>query len=130
MDHGQGSEESNINTKTMKETLKEMFDSKIDGICFMPEDESHEELSIKTFNYKRKQKGEYTENLGYCYHIILYKSDPYEGIYSEDNFTAILTDPHVYADWVIQCGFYGIISKKTKSSTKFINEVYKKLLEP
>lgn len=111
----------------MKEMLKEMFESN-DGICFISEDENQEELSIKSFSYKRKQKAE-EEKLGYRYHIMLYKTDPIKGIYSEDNFTAILTDPHVYANWIIECGFYGIISKKTKSSTKFINEIYKKLLE-
>ena len=46
MDYGQGKEEPDINTKTMKEALKEMFESPIDGICFIPEDEKYEELSI------------------------------------------------------------------------------------
>ena len=113
----------------MKEILKEMFESNIDGICFIPQDEMYEEISIRTFSYKKKQKAEYVENLGYRYHIVLYKADPINGIYEEDNFSAILTDPHVYANWIISCGFYGIISKKTKGSTKFINEIYQKLLE-
>lgn len=111
----------------MKDLLKEMFEDNIDGICFIPEP-SGAEMSIRSFNYKKKQKG-VVHDLGHVYHIILYKQDFDLSVYSEDNFTAILTDPHVYADWIISCGFYGVISRKTKGSTKFMNDLYKKLLE-
>lgn len=110
----------------MKEFLKELFDDEVDGVCFLPEFETNE-ISIKSFTYKRKSKQEKT-SIGNVYHIVLYKADEYFQIHSEDSFTAILTDPHVYADWIINCGFYGLICKKTKTSSKFVKELYLSLV--
>lgn len=129
MDNGKSKEESVINEYSqisIKDILKEVFEENGDGICFLPQED--DELSIRSFIYKKKSKPEVCE-IGHSYHIMIYKVDDYGNLYAEDNFEAILTDPSVYAEWVINCGFYGIISKKTKNSKKFLNAIYKELLD-
>lgn len=106
----------------MKDFLKGFFDGGSDGICFFPH-EDFEDVVIKSFVYKRKNKPEVSAN-GITYHIMLYKIDDFGQVYSRDNFTAILTDPAVYVDWIIRCGFYGLVSKKTRYSSKFVKEIF------
>lgn len=111
----------------IKEIVKMVFDDGVDGISFFPsEDEAN--LDIRGFMYNKKSKYEIHENLGHRYHIILYKSDENRVVCEPDNFTAILTDPRVYVSNMINYGFYGLVVKKTKTSTKFINGLYKKIL--
>lgn len=126
MDYGQSKEESNTKMQTMKELLKQLFDDDIDGVSFIPDERNVDDLCIRSFTYKRRGKVQ-TQELGDTYHILIYKQDSENNVAHSDNFTAILTDPHEYANWIINCGFYGIISKKTKSSTKFVNDIYKKI---
>jgi len=107
---------------SIKETLKEIFESKIDGVSFIPADSSLS-VNIKGFSYAKKSKYE-KYDIGYVYHILIYKCE-YDGtITTLDNFEAVLTDPYVYVSNLIECDFYGVVSKKTKKSNSFIKEVY------
>lgn len=109
---------------TIKEAIKEIFDDNADGVTFLPTDE--EDLNIKGFNFTKRSKYE-KHTLGYVYHILLFKNNFKENKLDSDNFTAILTDPYVYVSSIIDCGFYGVVVKKTKQSSKIINEIYKSM---
>lgn len=110
----------------IKEAVKEIFTEKsTDGITFLPESDFN--LSIRGFSYTKKSKYE-KNSLGHVYHIMLYKCDENGFVVKPDNFTAVLTDPYVYVSSVIECGFYGVVVKKTRASTKFVNEIYKSIL--
>lgn len=109
----------------LKETLKEMFDDNVDGVTFLPSGELHN-VEIKGFNYNTKSKYEKSD-LGNSFHIMLYKCLDDGTIIQNDLFTATLTDPYVYVHHLIVCGFFGVVSKKTKKSSKFIKDVYKTL---
>ena len=110
----------------MKETIKTIFADGVDGISFLPSSEF--EINVSGFHYTKKSKYEIC-NLGNVYHIMLYKCDDDGCAYHHDNFTAVLTDPHVYVNNIINCGFYGVVVKKTKTSTKFMKSVYQKVLD-
>lgn len=110
---------------SIKETVKEIFDDGVDGITFLPQGDI-DNLQIRGFLYDKKSKYE-VSGLGNLFHIVLYKCDGNGIITHKDNFVAVLTDPYVYASHVIECGFFGIITKKTKSSSKFIKELYSKV---
>ena len=109
----------------LKETLKQIFADGVDGVMFFPTEEETE-ISVKGFTYNQKSKY-IISDLGNHFHIILYKFDEEGNISSPDNFDAILTDPYVYISNIIDCGFYGIVTKKTKRSKKFVNDLYKQL---
>jgi hypothetical protein len=110
----------------LKEVIKEIFEKNSDGITFLPTPDL--DIDIKGFDYTKKSKYDVHE-LGHYYHIMIYKTD-YDGFATHtDNFTAILTDPHVYVSNIIMSGFYGVVVKKNKISNKFINDVYKKVIE-
>jgi len=109
----------------IKETIKEIFDDGVDGITFFPQGDL-ENLEIRGFLYDKKSKYE-TTSLGNIFHIVLYKCTEDGEITHKDNCVAVLTDPHVYVSHIVECGFYGVVTKKTKRSTKFIRELYTKI---
>lgn len=109
----------------IKEIVKEIFDQDPDGITFLPT--QTKDIHFTGFTYDKKSKYE-KNRLGHVYHIVVYKADKFGNIHNPDNFVANLTDPKVYVYHLIQSGFFGIVVKKTKASTKFINEIYKKII--
>lgn len=113
--------------KHINEMVTEVFSLDPDGISFSPsKDES--EFLIKGVEYSKKSKYE-VYDLGHMYHILVYKSDIDGRIINTDLFSGILIDPKVYVSGLIRNGFYGFVLKKTKSSPKFVKELYKKLLD-
>ena len=110
----------------LKEILKEMFDDNVDGVTFLPSMD-FDDVEIKGFNYNTKSKYE-VNHLGNDFHIILYRCSDTGMIIDNDLFVATLTDPYVYVHHIITCGFFGIVSKKTKRSSKFIKDIYKTLI--
>lgn len=112
----------------IKEAIKEIFADDADGVTFLPLNGDLDKLDIKGFKYNKKSKYE-KNNLGHIYHIMIYKCD-YDGLITHpDNFVATLTDPHVYVSSIIECGFYGIVTKKTKASNKFMKEMFQGLMK-
>lgn len=110
----------------LKARIKEIFDDGVDGISFIPTKELN--VDIKGFKYMRRSKYEKYE-LGQMYHIVLYEVDGDLNIVNPDNFSAILLDPHVYVTHLIENGFFGLVTKKTKSSNKFIKNIFRSLKE-
>ena len=86
-------------------------------------------VTMSGFNYQKKSKYEISNAGHHLYHIMIYKSDKYGNIYHPDNFVAVLTDPYVYVSHLVQCGFFGLVVKKAKSSTRIVNDVYKKVMK-
>lgn len=109
----------------LKDIIHRIFDTNSDGISFFPSSKDGD-IQINGFVYSRKYK-EVKTDLGNYYHILVFKADEFGEIYHRDNFTAILTDPRVYVTNLIQNDFFGIVTKKTTGSKKFVNEIYKKM---
>lgn len=115
------------NINEIKQHIKKIFDSGVDGICFIPLN-ARGDLQINGFAYNRKYKTK-TSSLGDFYHIVLYRANRFGEVVDKDNFTAVLLDPRVYVANLIRSNFYGVVVKQTSGSKKFISELYKKLLE-
>lgn len=113
---------------TTKEIIKQIFADNADGVTFLPANGNVHDLNITGFKYNRKSKYE-KGNLGHLYHIMIYKCTHDGMITHPDNFVAVLTDPYVYVSSIIECGFFGVVTKKTKSSGKFIKEMFKGLMK-
>ena len=108
----------------MKEIISEIIEQKVDGICFNPVNDEGD-VAFSGFAYDKKSKYE-IGNLGHRYHILLYKLCDDGFVVNLDLFEATLTDPSVYINNIIKCGFYGIVFKKTKKSVKIAKDLYKK----
>jgi hypothetical protein len=109
----------------MEITIREIIDDKrIDGICFSPL-EADGDVAFSGFSYEKKSKYE-KSSIGNRYHILLYKICDEGFVEKLDLFEATLTDPTIYIKHIIDCGFYGIVFRKTKKSQKIANDLHKK----
>lgn len=116
----------NKNKMELKEIIKQIFDDGDDGISFLPIRADFSELDVKGFTYDKKSKYE-KYDIGNKYHIFLYKCNEDGQVTHIDYFDAILTDPRIYTMHIINCDFYGVIAKKTKTSSKIIKSIYNKI---
>ena len=112
----------------LKETIKEMFATGIDGITFFPHKDGDFGVELGGFSFNKKHKYD-TNHLGHVYHIMLCKTDEDGIILNPDRFESTLTDPYVYVSNIISCGFYGIVMKKTNKSKKIANELFKQFVQ-
>jgi hypothetical protein len=109
----------------MEIAIREIIDNKkVDGITFSPV-QREGDVAFSGFSYENKSKYE-KGSLGHRYHILLYKLCEDGFVIGLDLFEATLTDPTIYIKNIIDCGFYGIVFKKTKKSQKIANELFKK----
>jgi|GEM_PF-3390826 len=67
--------------------------------------------------YKEKGENLRKSKMGYCYHIFLLKHGKL------DTFEAILSDPMIYIDGLLNSGFAGIICRKTTTSYKVMEKI-------
>lgn len=83
-----------------------------DGIIFLND--------VELFSYTKKSKPIQSHEIGLKYHIVLDENPPV-------HFEAIIGNPIHYVKNLLKSNCNGMIAKKTKSSSKFIKDVMKKL---
>lgn len=110
----------------MLDFLKSMKKDKFDAFFFMP---GPEEDTVKVEGAAYRTPGEPVEysDIGNMYHIILFKEDTEGNIVDPDMFEAILIEPLEYVSRMITCEFYGLVAKKTTTSSEFIQSTFDKL---
>ena len=112
----------------MKKYLKEIYsEDEHDGFGFTLDD--NEELDIAPFTYVKKEKPIENHDLGFKYHVITYNEMVDGSISNLDMFEAIIGNPWHYIGGLIECGFFGVICKKTKNSYKVVDGMFGDLLE-
>lgn len=113
----------------MKEYLEEIFDiEKHDGFTFTPlESETMCATEIKAFNYVEKGDIVPGTDMGNKYHVVLYRESD-DGISHQDHFIPILGDPAHYGARLIENGWFGMISRYTTTSEKYIKPIYDLLI--
>ena len=111
----------------MKQYLKEIYDEEVhDGFMFILDEK--EQLDISAFTYKDNAEAIEKHDLGFKYHIIIYKETIDGDVVEPDMFEAILGNPHHYIANLLKCGFFGTICKKTKTSAELANSMYDDLV--
>jgi hypothetical protein len=90
-----------------------------------------EEDMVKVEAAKYKIPGDDVDmcDMGNMYHIVLFKQDNEGYPIDPDLFEAILIEPLEYISRVIKCDFYGVVAKKTTTSSDFIQNMFDKLKE-
>ena len=112
----------------MIEFLKELKKEDYDAVFFIPgpkEDSVH----IEGSKYKKpgKKLGSSKFGLGDTYHVILFKEDENGNVELLDLFEAVFSEPLEYISNMIEMDWYGLVCKKTTTSSTFVNEVFDKM---
>lgn len=108
----------------MQEFLKSIKNASYDVYTFLPgEDEDQICIEVNDFGEKGDKVG--GSHFGDYYTIILFKEDVEEDkIVELDRFDAILTSPVDYMTGLIDNDWFGIICKKTTTSSEFCDKAF------
>ena len=99
-----------------------------DAFFFLPgEDENTVHLEGAVYKEQGEKVG--GSAMGDSYHVILFREAPDGQLIDIDRFNAIFVDPVVYMSSLIESGWFGILTKMTTTSEKFINSTFAKLTE-
>jgi hypothetical protein len=113
----------------MLEALKQFKHETFDALYFIPADDD-DTLKVELNTYKDPGKDVGGNEIGKCYHIVLWQHDEDDGSVKElDTFDAILADPLTYISQLIPCNWYGIIARTTTTSKNFIDPLLAKMRE-
>lgn len=110
----------------MNPTFKKMKEAACDAICFLPDSESVENIVIQGLTYK--EKGDIIESsvMGDSYDIITFRQTDGE-FHSKDHFDAILVCPYTYGDKLMSEGYYGVVAKRTTTSSDMVNLILQRI---
>jgi hypothetical protein len=98
-------------------------------IMYFTANENDDSIDIQLRTFEKQEESLDGTELGNCYQILLYKHDTNGMCIHPDKFEAILIDPLEYVSGLIPQDWYGIIAKKTKTSGKFIDNLFDKMTE-
>ena len=112
----------------MLDFLKEIKNESFDAFFFMP-GPKEDTVKVEAAKYKLPGENIDSSHMGNMYHIVVFKQDNQGNPVEPDLFEAILTEPLEYLSGLIKCDFYGLVAKKTTTSTDFIQNLFDKLKE-
>lgn len=115
----------------MLDFLKELSEDDVeyDTIFFLP-GEKPNTLQIEGSVYRNPGEKLGGSTLGDGYHIILFRENAEkEKLYDIDKFDAVLTHPIEYISNMIKNQWFGIVARKTTTSSEFIQNTFDKLKE-
>jgi hypothetical protein len=126
MDNGKSKKIAHQGT-TMLSAMQDLKD--FDAIFFMPLEDNN--VHVQSNVYKEKGTPIEGNSIGDMWHIILFQEsdesdDDDLAIKNLDTFEAIFSDPREYISDLIECGWYGIVSRKTTTSASFYREALAK----
>ena len=110
----------------MKEIIKQLREKNYDAYTFFPTEDG-EQIKIEGSSYtKPGEKLDYNE-IGDCYHIILFREDTEGKPQDLEKFDAILVSPADYISTLIPGGWSGGIYKKTTTSQELVTNLFDSL---
>jgi len=115
----------------MLDFLEELNDDETDydAIFFLP-GEKPNTLQIEGSVYRNPGEKLGGSTLGDGYHIILFRENTKEDkLYDIDRFDAVLVKPVEYISNMIKGNWFGIVARKTTTSSEFIQNTFDKLKE-
>jgi len=107
----------------MLDYLKPISNQKYDTILFLPGDKQ-DTLHIEVSEYQNPGEKIGGSSCGEEYHIITFTTDSEGEICDREIFDAILIEPFEYISQLIPQNYYGIISKKTTTSTNILQKTF------
>lgn len=114
----------------MLECLRELDKENYDAYFFLPTEENGEEgIHLQGSEYKDPGDQLGANSIGNCYHIILFRQGDEGQTTDLDKFDAILGAPLEYISEMMVNDWFGIICRKTTTSSKFVEEAFDNLKE-
>jgi hypothetical protein len=113
----------------MLEFLREFRDVTFDAIWFLPGNKLGT-VTIESNRYKNPGEKLSGSDYGDAYHVILFREDDGGDLCHIDRFEGILGEPLEYISGLIKQDWFGMIAKKTTTSTEFVDKLFDKLCEP
>ena len=109
--------------------LKEDPDGPYDAIFFLPGDKE-DEIHIEGNLFKNAGEPIGGSEMGPLYEVVLFRDDKEnDKLYAVDRFEAVFSDPYEYISNLIPQDWFGMIVKKTTTSSGFIQRIFDKLTE-
>jgi hypothetical protein len=105
--------------------LKNDPEGPFDAYFFLP-GEKKDQLHVESAIYKTPGENVGGGSMGHAYHIILFKEND-QGVYNLDQFEAVFVEPLEYMSDLIKQDWYGIVCRKTTTSTSFVQNLFDKI---
>jgi hypothetical protein len=99
-----------------------------DAFFFLP-GENKNTVHLEGATYKEPGEKIGGSAMGDSYHVILFKEASNGELVDIDRFNAVFIDPVIYMSNLIEIGWFGIVTRMTTTSEKFINSTFAKLTE-
>lgn len=101
-----------------------------DGFYFLPGNEEHE-YEISFFNFNEDRKGQPVDNtqVGFMYHVALFRQNEENRVEFDETFEAIFSDPLTYIRNLVGLNLYGTFVKKTEKSKEWFDNYLTKALD-
>ena len=112
----------------MKEILNELRGKDYDAYFFYAGDEDGK-VMIQSSTYKETGTKIGGNEIGDCYHIVLFRMDEEGKTKDLEKFEAILASPADYMSMLIPNDWYGGIYKKTHNSHEMAQDLFDRLSE-
>ena len=110
-------------------TLKNDPEGPYDAILFLPT-EKEGEISIQGNQLKDPGAKLGGSPMGDTYEVVLFKDDTKnDKLYNVDRFEAIFSDPYEYISNLIPQNWFGIVVRKTTTSSAFVQRMFDKMTE-
>jgi hypothetical protein len=110
----------------MLDYLKVLKDDDHDAYFFLP-GPKEDTIHLEGATYKDAGENVGGSAMGNAYHVILFKEDEEGELVDIDMFDAIFSDPLEYMSGLIPSGIFGIMARKTTTSSNFIQKTFDKL---
>jgi hypothetical protein len=108
----------------MLEALREIVD--YDTIFFVPHPEDDSQVKLEVAKYKEMGEKLDVGLAGDSYDIILFRLNEEEEITDLDKFQGVLSEPREYISRMIKDDWYGMVSRKTTTSHRLVDDVFAK----
>ena len=99
-----------------------------DAFFFLPGEDKNT-VHLEGAVYKERGEKVGGSYMGDSYHVILFKESDDGELVDIDRFNAVFIDPVIYMSNLIEIGWFGIVTRMTTTSEKFINSTFAKLTE-
>ena len=107
-------------------SIKDDPEGPFDAIFFLP-GEVDGSVTIQASHFKEPGEKVGGSPMGDTYEVVLFKDDPKSDVFTDvDRFEAIFVDPLEYISGLIPEEWFGMIVKKTTTSTAFVNRIFDK----
>lgn len=108
----------------MLDVLREIED--YDTIFFVPHPEDDNQVKLEVAKYKDMGEKLDVGLAGDSFEIILFRLNGEDELTDLDKFQGVLSEPREYISRMIKDDWYGMVTRKTTTSDRLVNDIFAK----